>query len=295
MKKAIVTGAGGFIGSSLVKKLLSGGVETVALDIAFPDSFPEGPGLTKIKADLNTIADMQPIECDAFYHLAWGGVNGPDKGNPYVQLTNVSLALKCIDYAQKCGCKSFLCAGTIAERACESLPRLDRAGRGMLYGAAKNAARVMGETYAKNIGLGFVWMQFSNIYGPGNATGNLISYTLGQLAQNAEATFGPALQPYDFIYVDDLIEAVYRLGAREAAPGFYYLGSGKPRILKDYLTAAGRLAGKEDLIRTGVRPDDGIKYTYDMFDVSATVGAIGEYAVTDFETGIRRCLEAQKQ
>jgi nucleoside-diphosphate-sugar epimerase len=55
-------------------------------------------------------------------------------------------------------------------------------------------------------------MQFSNIYGIGNNTGNLVSYTLGELILNKEANFGPALQPYDFIYVDDLIEAVYRLG-----------------------------------------------------------------------------------
>ena len=49
-------------------------------------------------------------------------------------------------------------------------------------------------------------MQFSNIYGVGNKTGNLVSYTLGELMAGKEATFGPALQPYDFIYVDDLIE-----------------------------------------------------------------------------------------
>ena len=58
-------------------------------------------------------------------------------------------------------------------------------------------------------------MQFSNIYGVGNKTGNLVSYTLGELMAGKEAAFGPALQPYDFIYVDDLIEAVYRLGFKE--------------------------------------------------------------------------------
>ena len=46
-------------------------------------------------------------------------------------------------------------------------------------------------------------MQFSNIYGVGNKTGNLVSYTLGELMAGKEAAFGPALQPYDFIYVDD--------------------------------------------------------------------------------------------
>ena len=58
-------------------------------------------------------------------------------------------------------------------------------------------------------------MQFSNIYGPSNKTGNLVSYTIGELKKGNEASFGPALQPYDFILVDDLIEAVLRLGEKE--------------------------------------------------------------------------------
>ena len=76
----------------------------------------------------------------------------------------------------------------------------------MMYGVAKHACRLIVEDYCKNIGQNFVWMQFSNIYGVGNKTGNLVSYTLGELMAGKEATFSPALQPYDFIYVEDLIE-----------------------------------------------------------------------------------------
>ena len=54
-------------------------------------------------------------------------------------------------------------------------------------------------------------MQFSNIYGVGNKTGNLVSYTLGELMAGKEAAFGPALQPYDFIYVDDFSCAIESL------------------------------------------------------------------------------------
>ena len=42
-------------------------------------------------------------------------------------------------------------------------------------------------------------MQFSNIYGAQNKTGNLISYTLGEILSGREALFGSASQPYDFI------------------------------------------------------------------------------------------------
>ncbi len=97
-------------------------------------------------------------------------------------------------------------------------------------------------------------MQFSNVYGPRNKTGNLVSYTIGELLAGREATFGPALQPYDFIFIDDLIEAVYRLAFRKTQKNTYFIGSGKPRILKDYLSEIGVICNKAGLIKIGVRP-----------------------------------------
>ena len=201
------------------------------------------------------------------------------------------MAMNCASVSKKLGIKKLLCAGTIAEKTIESLPSLKKTSGGMMYGIAKHCTHLMLETYCKNIGLDFVWMQFSNIYGVGNKTGNLVSYTLGELMAGKEATFGPALQPYDFIYVDDLIEAVYRLGANETKKAFYYIGSGSPRILKDYLLRIGELAGCADKVGIGIRPDDGIKYSMDMFCNHDLVEAVGEYACTSFDDGILRTIE----
>lgn len=152
----------------------------------------------------------------------------------------------------------------------------------MMYGVAKHCTHLMLEKYCKNIGQNFVWMQFSNNYGPRNKTGNLVSYTISQLMKGNEATFGPAMQPYGFIYVEDLIEAVYRLGINETTDNCYFIGSGEPRVLKDYLLEIGRACGHEELIKIDVRPDDGIVYTFGIFDTSKLKQAIGEYVTKAF-------------
>lgn len=297
MNNVFVTGANGFIGSALVNKMISNGISVVAVDISFEHShLIESDLLTKVTLDLNSdvIFDehIPMYGYDAFYHLAWTGVNGPNKANPIVQLENAKLTVKCAEFAKKTGCKKFLCAGTIAERAVESLPDLKNVNGGMMYGIAKDCTHKILETYCKNIGLNFVWMQFSNIYGPLNKTGNLISYTIGELIANKEASFGPAVQPYDFIYVDDLIEAVYKVGICENKHDFYYIGSGKPRLLKDYLFEIGELCNKKELIKIGIRKDDGIKYDYSMFDNTALCDDIGDYISTDFTAGILKTLES---
>lgn len=293
MKKVIITGANGFIGSSIIKKMISNNVEVVAVDITFAgDRLPSSNLIIKLESGVDTaLADKIPTgEYDAFYHLAWRGVNGSDKADPSVQLANIQMAVDCANICKKLNIKKLLCAGTVAENATFSLPNLEKTSGGMMYGVAKHACRLILEDYCKHIGQQFVWMQFSNIYGVGNNTGNLVSYTLGELLAGKEATFGPALQPYDFIYVDDLIEAVYRLGANETKKAFYYIGSGSPRILKDYLLRIGELAGYADKVGIGVRPDDGIKYSMNMFSNKDLVEAVGEYVSIDFDSGIKKTI-----
>lgn len=294
MKNVIVTGGNGFIGSSLIKKLVANGIKVVAVDITFQgERLPDSELITKIEScvDASLVEKLPVEEYDAFYHFAWKGVNGADKANPSVQLANIQMAIDCVDICKKLNVKKFLCAGTVAENATFSLPNLEKTSGGMMYGVAKHACRLILEDYCKNIGQQFVWMQFSNIYGVGNKTGNLVSYTLGELMTGNEATFGPALQPYDFIYVDDLIEAVYRLGEKETNKAFYYIGSGSPRQLKEYLLRIGELAGYADKVGIGIRPDDGIKYSMDMFCNDDLVDAIGEYVSTDFDNGINKTIE----
>ena len=296
MKNVIVTGANGFIGSSLTKKLIEKNVNVIALDISFKNSkLPESDHINAIEISLDDVEKLKEVipyaEYDAFYHFAWAGVNGPSKADPVIQLKNAEMAMNCATVAKRLGVKKILCAGTIAERATESLSNLNSTSGGMMYGVAKHCTHLMLETYCKNIGQEFVWMQFSNIYGPANKTGNLVSYTIGELEKGNEASFGPALQPYDFILVDDLIEAVLRLGENKTNKNSYFIGSGEPRQLKDYLLEIGQLCGKEELIKIGLRPDDGIKYTLDMFNTEPLKEDIGEYITKNFTDGIKYTLE----
>ena len=295
MKKIVITGAGGFIGSELTRKFVDNNVEVIAISHSFIPAFPDSPLVNKHCVDISDANNLLEVlagdEYDAFYHLAWRGINGPKKADMQVQLNNIKLALGCAEVANKVGCKKFLCSGTVAERSIESLPNIQKTSGGMMYGVAKHAAHLMLDTYCKNVGLNYVWMQFSNIYGPTNKTGNLVSYTIEQLINDRDAEYGPAMQPYDFIYVDDLIEAVYRLGIHYTSSNEYFIGSGAPRILKDYLYEIGSQMGKKEHIKIGVRSDDGIVYSFDMFETDLLKKEIGDYITKDFSQGIHFTIE----
>ncbi len=291
MRHVIVTGADGFIGSRTASLLAQKGIEVLALGLrSWPEGIPLVENIRYLRCDLmdqtHIASDIPKKKYDVFFHFAWRGVNGPDKANPEVQISNIQMALRCAELAKTLGCRRILCAGTVAERSLESLPELKNSMGGMFYGAAKHCARLLLETYCKSVGLELIWMQFANIFGPGNKTGNLVSYTMERLAAGKNAEFGPAMQPYDFIYLGDLLEAIVRLGDCQTEESFFYIGSGAPRILKDYLETIGKLCGRSQLIRIAARPDDGIRYSMEMFDNKPLLDCIGQYVSMTFENGI---------
>jgi len=295
--RVIITGGNGFIGSELVRKFYKNGDKVISIirnkneDISKIEKYSQII-FCEIE-NLDEIFEKLKIEEETiFYHLAWAGVNGIDKANYNIQILNIQMACNAAVFAKKLGVKRFLVAGTVAENAIYSYSNLDKLSGGLMYSTAKASTHLFIENLCKNIGLSFVWLQFSNIYGPSNKTGNLVSYTLKQLTQNKKATFGPANQPYDFILVDDLIEAVYRFGLiNELKSTQYFIGSGNSRLLCEYLTIIGRIFGKEELIDIGIRKDDGIKYEKDMFSTVKTVGEIGDYISKSFEEGIKYTIE----
>lgn len=300
MKNVIVTGANGFLGSTLISKLVDSGIRVLAIDVSFePSHLPDTDLITKLETFITGVDDLVAKvpkgEYDAFYHFAWAGVNGAVKANPIAQIKNIEMAAICMTVCKQIGCKKFLCAGTIAEQSVNSLPFLEKTSGGMMYGVAKHCTHLMLENYSKNIGQSFVWMQLSNIYGPGNKTGNLVSYTLGELFAGNSPAFGPANQPYDFVSVADTIEAIKRLGEKDTPKNVYYIGSGSPRLLKEYLLAIGNAMGCSERIHIGERADDGIKYTMDMFDANETKKDLGEYITMSFEDGINETIDWMKE
>ncbi len=291
----IVTGANGLVGSALIKKLLQNGVTVIAISRHFNNSvLPNHQNLINLEIDASNEQEMlekiPKFKYYAFYHLAWNGVNSKYRADPNIQLANLKLAISCCNVAKKLQCTRFLCAGTIAERVVDSLHDLETTSASMFYGVSKFCCHLLVETYCKSINLKLVWMEIASVYGQNNTTGNVINYTINQLLNDKKACFGPGEQFFDFIYVDDLVDAMYRLGFYEISSQYYFLGTNQPNKLIFFIKAIANIMGKEDLVKFGIREDDGIKFTKDMFDSSMLIADIGKYITVSFEEGITRIL-----
>ena len=169
MKKALVTGANGFIGSALVHELINNSVEVIAVVRKSKKNLPEK--VRVIECDLNEsdiLFELIPDrDIDVLYHMAWNGSSGDLRSNYGMQLKNAQMTCDVVKTAAKMGIKKFVGAGTIAQYDClayvganDSVPALVSC-----YASAKIAAQYMSKAVANAKGIEHVWCVISNSFG----------------------------------------------------------------------------------------------------------------------------------
>ena len=298
MKSVIVTGASGFVGQWLVKELLKENIKVYAivrnetkLEKLADNHFPILCPMEKLDELNGTLANEG---IDTFYHLAWEGSTGEKRADYNIQLKNVEYSCKAMEVAKNLGCKRFLAAGTITEQIVDDAIHMETVSPNLMYGVCKKMTHNILLTLSKKLDIEFVWMQFSNIFGPGNNTGNLISYTLSAINKNENTAYSSALQPYDFIYIKDLVRAVYLLGKSELKNDVYFIGSGNSRILKEYLLAIPKALGLSIEMGIGKRAEDGLVYLPEWFLIDDLKNDTGFEAGYSFEEAVRETYESFK-
>lgn len=301
MKKVVVTGASGFIGGWLVKKLCEKGLEVYAIVREKNSNISRISNYANcniVYCDMKEITSLtKKIDCniDVFIHLAWEGSGGAKRSNYELQLLNTKYSCDSAIVAKKLGCKKFLCSGTISEKFVEDIFSANVKSENMIYAIQKHTTRCLLDVLCKNLDLDYVWMRFSNIYGPYNTSGNIVSYMLNELKRGGRPSFSKGEQPYDLMYVEDLTEAIYLLATKKTSKKCYFLGSGNPRFLKDYLIEIKNAYGDGVEIGLGERPDDGLKFSIKWFDTQDLKKDVGFVSQFDFYEAISRTINWIKE
>lgn len=292
MKKVIVTGSTGFIGQWLVRKLVENNVDVIAIVRNERSNIDCLPAKVKvIYCELESISNLCKLitdrDIDVFYHLAWSGIGGESRADYQMQLNNAKYTCDSAVVAKEIGCKKFIGTGTITEKIAEDILDSEINAENTIYGIAKHTTHCMLQIICKQMELNYVWAQMSNIYDAENTTGNIISYTLAELKKGNSPTFSRADQPYDLMYIKDAATALFLLGEKANNKNRYFIGSGEPRILREYLLEIGDVFGDRDRIKIGMREDDGLRYNLEWFDTRDLVEDTGFKTMHSFSRNIK--------
>jgi len=174
-----------------------------------------------------------------------------------------------------------------------------------LYAATKKANELMAHTYAHLFGVASTGLRFFTVYGPwGRPDMALFRFTRGILAGEPIPVFNQGKMIRDFTYVDDIVEGVIRVLDRRAEPDpnwtgaaanparssapyrIFNIGNNRPVLLLDFITALERALGrKAQLDLLPMQPGDVVST---QADVTALEESVSFRPVTTIEEGIAR-------
>jgi nucleoside-diphosphate-sugar epimerase len=289
---ALVTGASGFLGSHLVKALRRAGHPVVAW-MRTPGAAATDPGLrfAPWPAREALAPAIAALDRPLVFHLAAAALR--TRGDPVAMFdSNIRLTGDLVIACAQAGVRGFVHAGSCTEygavevgppiRESAPLAAID------LYDASKVAAGLWAQAVAHKAGLGFAWARLFGLYGPGLRPPRLLPTVHAALRAGRPVELTPGSQIRDWLYVDDAVDGLLRLGAfaAEGHRGVFNLCTGHgetTRVISILL--AQRMNADPGLLRFGALPARPSESPWLVGDPSAA-NALGWSAQTELSAGL---------
>lgn len=306
MKRAIVTGANGFIGGELLQVLSKENVEIIAIvrnrysNIA---NIANLPGVHIIYCEMDDIKllplkldDKRPV--DVFFHLAWEGSSGGKRGDYHLQLVNIERTLNAVEVAVQLGCSKFIGVGSLAELDVDLYSMKDGSKPRIVscYGAAKLAAHYMSKAKCNEVKqIKHCWIYLSNVYGKGDFSNNFINYTVKLMLNHKPAEFTAGEHLYDFVSIKDAAWGIYCVGEKGKGNTSYYVGSEHPAKLKNFIIIIRNAIDANIPLYFGRVPFEGISHPMEVFSCDKLKKDTGYKAVHNFSDEIKELISWVKE
>lgn len=318
--KVILTGAAGFIGSHLAKRLLENGVEVIGID-NINDYYDvslkyhrlslleKHEKFTFIRCDISNKDELNRIfeehKADVVVNLAAQAGVRYSIENPQVYIdSNVIGFFNILEACRNNPVKHLVYASSSSVYGnSDKIPFSvdDRVDNPIsLYAATKKSNELMAYTYSHLFGIPATGLRFFTVYGPaGRPDMAYFSFTKKILAGEPIKLFNYGELERDFTYVDDIVEGIMNIiptvpeeknGARSKV---YNIGNNKPVALKEFVSALEEAIGvKAKIEYLPMQPGD-VYRTY--ADISELEKDFGFKPQTDIRTGLKRFAEWYKE
>ena len=332
MDKILVTGAAGFIGFHLCRKLLATGRNVVGIDNLNPyyevrlkedrlRLLEEDRSFRFFRLDIADREDLADLfareEPPVVVHLAAQAGVRYSLTNPYAYLdSNLLGFLNILE-----GCRHHRVSHLVYASSSSVYGGNTRLPFSVhhnvdhpvsLYAATKKANELMAHSYAALYGIPCTGLRFFTVYGPwGRPDMALFLFTRAILAGEPIDVYNEGRMERDFTYIDDIIEGVFRIMARPPDPDpswnggnpdpagsfapyrLYNIGNHQPVALRDFIAALEKNLGKKAKMRfLPMQPGDVPATCADVEDLAA---AVGFSPATTIATGIARFVEWYKK
>jgi UDP-glucuronate decarboxylase len=270
MKRVLVTGGAGFIGSHLCKRLLDDGNDVLCLDNFFTGNKRNIIQLLdKKNFELVRHDVTQPIllEIDQIYHFACPASPVHYQYNPVKTIkTNVMGTINMLGLAKRVRARVMLASTSEVYGDPKIHPQTETywghvnpIGIRSCYDEGKRVAETLMMDYHRQNKVDIKIIRIFNTYGPNMAPndGRVVSNFIMQALQNKDITiYGEGKQTRSFCYIDDLIEGTIRMMSSDNFIGPVNIGNPHEFTIIDLAKKIMKITGSKSKIKFETLPPD---------------------------------------
>jgi UDP-glucose 4-epimerase len=299
-RRVLVTGAGGFVGANLTRRLIEDGheVSTVERPGSTSDRL-DGLAIERHAVDLRerdaVLALFAAQRPEWTFHLAAHGAYSWQTDPHGILESNFRGTVNVVDACVRAGCDVLLNTGSSSEYGYRDQPPLesDAPRPNSDYAVAKAAATLYVGHAGREGHHRFATLRLYSVYGPWEDERRLVP-TLIECGLRGELP--PLVNPdvaRDFVYVDDVVDVFLRAAEADAleAGGIYNVGSGKQTTIRELVTVARSVMNIERTPDWGSMPDRTWDTNVWVSDSGKAARELGWRARTDIDSGFRRTVE----
>lgn len=292
--RALVTGAGGFVGAHLCSRLAADGWDVVGT------VRPGSPAPDRIEVDLTdpaaTADAVRRVDPDVAFLLAASRAAATPAERAATMAVNASSGAWVVD-ALGDRCRAVVALGSSTEYAQAGGPMDEHTPlqpRGF-FGATKAAGSVLVAATASARGVRAAVLRAFQVYGPDDHPHRLVPTVL-RAARTGDVL--PMTAPgmrRDWIYVDDVVEACVRAALADHLPAGQVLniGTGRQVTNEELVATAERVSGRIIRLAPGAHPGCPWDTNSWVCDPSLARRLLGWEAKVTLEDGLARCWEAE--
>jgi UDP-glucose 4-epimerase len=300
--RLLVTGASGHLGSYLTRLLVARGEEVSVLVRPSSNLWRLDGVLDRVQVihwrleDPEVSAEeLRRAAPETVFHLAWFGVTAEARDRSDALIDNVAGSLQLFRILRDAGCRSWIGLGSQAEYGPQSEPLSEEMTPrpNTAYGLAKLCLGQMLARLCSDSGVRLVWLRLLAVYGPKDDLRHLIPAVIEQLLARKRPALTGGEQAWDYLYVEDAAEAIYR-AAVTPAKGVYNLGSGRAETVRSIVERVRDLIDPELPLGFGSIPYAPGAPMSLRADITRLQEATNWSPKTDLEAGLRQTLTWHK-
>lgn len=301
--RALVTGCAGFIGSSLVDRLLRDGYAVTGID-RFSDYYARDlkeqnlssammhPRFALLEEDILDIDTFPPV--DYVFHLAAQAGVRASWGESFEVYTrdNILATQRLLEFYKSQKIRKFVYSSSSSVYGDVELPmREDRMVQPVSpYGVTKLAAEHLCHLYWMNYGVPTVSLRYFTVYGPRQRPDMGINkFVRAVLNGEAITVYGDGAQTRDFTYIDDVVEANVLAAMSGVRGEVFNIGGGNRISVNDLIGAIEAVTGKSAIIEHSAEQKGDVKDT--RADTRKAEGLLGWHARTGIAQGLEHYVD----